>query len=403
MWPTGRSGCRALPAGTGPLGLLSQTSPADIRAIWVVSVSWIGPCSSGGGICAEHDLYNNDNDRNLLTQPLGSSAVQSALAAHGFPNFSPYPGFPSGNSLQSALYPFPQFGNIAVSGSPTGNSKYDSLQIKATKRLSHGLQATGAFTWGQAFNRATPQDFFNPASAEWALQNIPPRALTFNAIYTVPKANFLPKYVNALSKDWQLGWYSRYQTGAYLIPPASPTANFLPSEDIRVPGQPLYTPGVDINNHGTFNAYYTQVLNPQAWAPCPTNSVCASTSVFYKDFRGPRMPSENANIGRHFRVGKEGKYDFYLRGEFVNIFNRTLFSTSTPTTPAGFTTNRAECTGERRRWRHHSYTSGFGVFGNAYLTPNTQYANSGRAGNDNCAVSSSKGPGRPRVVLREPG
>jgi hypothetical protein len=26
------------------------------------------------------------------------------------------------------------------------------------------------------------------------------------------------------------------------------------------------------------------------------------------------------------------------------------------------------------------YTSGFGVFGNAYLTPNTQYANPGRTG-----------------------
>ena len=55
-------------------------------------------------------------------------------------------------------------------------------------------------------------------------------------------------------------------------------------------------------------------------------------------FPGPRIPSENANIGRHFRVGKEGKYDFYVRAEFVNIFNRTYFAspiTTNPQNPGG--------------------------------------------------------------------
>jgi hypothetical protein len=295
----------------------------------------------------------------------------------------PYSGFPLGNSLQSALYPFPQFTSatgtqapISVSGSPTGNSKYDSLQIKATKRFSHNLQGSGAFTWGRGFNRPTRQDFFNPASAVWALQNYPPLALTFNAIYTVPKASFLPKYINALSKDWQLGWYARYQSGAYLTPPTSPTANFLSSEDSRVPGQPLYTRGVNINDLSTYNVYYTQVLNPKAWAPCPTNSVCPATAVLYNDFRGPRTPSENANIGRHFRVGKEGKYDFYIRGEFINIFNRTLIATPTTT---GFTTNPQNAP-VKGAGGGTIYTSGFGVFGNAYLTPNTAYANPGRTG-----------------------
>jgi len=136
---------------------------------------------------------------------------------------------------------------------------------------------------------------------------------------------------------------------------------------------------VNINDHSTFNAYYTQVLNPKAWAPCPANAVCASTTVLYKDFRGPRVPSENANIGRHFRVGKEGKYDFYLRGEFVNIFNRTLLSTPTPTTPTTFTTNPQNAP-VKGAGGGTIYTSGFGVFGTAYLTPNTQYANPGRTG-----------------------
>jgi hypothetical protein len=172
-----------------------------------------------------------------------------------------------------------------------------------------------------------------------------------------------------ITKDWQLGWYSSYQSGTYLTPPTSPTANFLTSQDIRVPGQPLYTPGVDINNHSTFNPYATQLLNPAAWTPCPANAVCASASVLYKDFRGPRIPSENANFGRHFRVGREGKYDFYVRAEFVNIFNRTFFAspiTSNPQNPVV----------------HNNLgilTSGFGVI-NAYVASNTAYTYAGRTG-----------------------
>src|SRR5581483_8947887 len=164
---------------------------------------------------------------------------QQKLAAAGFPNFLPYSGFPANNTLQSALYPYPQFGNLAATGAARGASKYDSLQIKVNKRLSHGLQANANFTWAQGFTRPVPQDFFNFQGSAWQLQQIPPVDLNFNLVYTVPKLAALPKIANTLVKDWQVGWFSNYQSGAFLAPPISPTANYLPSEDIRVPGQPL--------------------------------------------------------------------------------------------------------------------------------------------------------------------
>lgn len=349
----------------GTLGRLSQISPAQFAQFGLYPYPGSGPAGYNyqwSPTCAP----GNDCDRALLSQPLNSPAVQAKLASAGMPGWTPYAGFPATNSLQSALYPFPQFGNLLITGSPTGNTKYDSLQVKVTKRLSHSLQAGVNFTWGQGFQRATRQDFFNPQSSVWQLQNIPLDALNFNAIYTVPKASFLPKFVNALSSDWQLGWFSSYQSGTYLTPPTSPTLNYLPSQEIRVPGQPLYAPGVNINDHSTFNPYYTQVLNPKAWQPCPVNAVCPSTSVLYKDFRGPRVPSENANIGRHFRIGKgDRKYDFYIRGEFVNIFNRTYFGN-----PAIANTN------PQNPVIHNGFgilTGGFGVI-NAYLQPNTAYS-----------------------------
>ena len=365
----------------GGLGRLSQISPQTYASYGLYPYAGSGPSGYNYTVPGDTQRANgtwslcvpgNDCDRYLLTQQVGSAAVQQKLAAAGHPNFTPYAGFPTGNTLASALYPYPQFGAIGITGSPTGDTKYDSLQIKVTKRLSHGLQAGGNYTWGQGFQRAARQDFFNPADSVWQLQNIPLQVLNFNATYTVPKASFLPKWANVFTSDWQVGWYSSYQSGTYLTPPTSTVnANFLTSQDIRVPGQPLYTAGVNINDHSTFNPYTTQVLNPNAWAPCPTNGVCASTAVLYKDFKGPRVPSENANLGRHFRVGKEGKYDFYVRAEFVNIFNRTYFASPITSNPQNAVVHGAG--------NGSILTAGFGVI-NAYVQPNTAYGFAGRTG-----------------------
>ena len=84
-------------------------------------------------------------------------------------------------------------------------------------------------------------------------------------------------------------------------------------------GQPLYN--VNINNIHSYNPGTTQVLNPLAWTACPTNTTCtASRERSDSDFRGPRVPSENANIGRNSRIKEE--IEPSIRAEFVNIFNR---------------------------------------------------------------------------------
>jgi hypothetical protein len=325
----------------GQLGNLSRISPQQYAAYGLFPYPGTGPCSpspgsAGGGVCAS-TTYNNNNDRNLLTQSISNPAVISNEAAHGITNLVPYAGFPTSSPLSSILVPFPQFGALNPTGSATGDSKYDSLQMKATKRFSHGLQASGAFTWAKGFNRATRQDFFNPQSSVWALQQLPPRSLTFNFVYTVPKAAFLNKIENAITADWQIGGYTLYQSGQYLTPPSSPTLNFLPSEDIRVPGQPLYN--VDINNIHSYNPGSQQVLNPLAWTAVPTNGVGPAVGTLYTDFRGPRVPTENANFGRNFRI-KE-RMNFQIRAEFVNIFNRTLLPNPITTNPQNNVTKTA--------------------------------------------------------------
>jgi hypothetical protein len=295
------------------------------------------------------------------------------MAAAGIKNLLPYNGYPTSNSLQSILRPFPQFPNttnvgILPTGSATGNSRYDSLQIKLTKRYSHGLQVNGSYTWAKGFVRAPRQDFFNPQDSQWDLQNIPPQTLTFNAIYTVQKMEFLDKvkFANTILKDWQVGFFGSYQSGIFLTPPTSAAVNLLGAEEIRIPGVPLYLK--DINDIHSYNPYYDQVLNPAAWQVVPNNSTGPALGTLYSDFRGPRQPKENANIGRHFRI-KE-RMDFYIRGEFVNIFNRTLIpNPSTSTIPQNALTKNGL----------GYYTAGFGTI-NAYQAPGTSTIFTGRTG-----------------------
>jgi hypothetical protein len=96
-------------------------------------------------------------------------------------------------------------------------------------------------------------------------------------------------------------------------------------------------------------------LNPAAWAACPTNTTCTASGTLYADFCAPRAPSENANIGRNFRI-KE-RMNFHIRAEFVNIFNRTLLAAPTTTNPQNPVTKTAGIN-----------SSGFGVI-NTYATP----------------------------------
>jgi hypothetical protein len=125
----------------------------------------------------------------------------------------------------------------------------------------------------------------------------------------------------------------------------------------RVPGQPLFLKDL---NCGCINPFVDQVLNPAAWAnpangtygPGPVLSVFpALPGLYYADFRQARRPQENFNIGRNFRIGKEGRYNFQIRADFTNIFNRTQIGNPITSNPLGAPTKN----------NLGQYNGGFGI------------------------------------------
>jgi len=274
---------------------------------------------------------NSAADRTLLASRMDNAAV----IARGFK--VPYAGFPTSQLLAQALRPFPQFTSIPVYWNPMGKSWYDSLQVKATKRLSHGLSVLSTFSWQKSMSLGTEIGEPNPGTTGGAVFNdifnrntnkyisIYDQPLVFNVslTYITPKLN-TNKILSWVARDWTYGAYLQYASGRPLQVPAanSNLNNYLfqgASFANRVAGQPLFTQ--DLNCH-CYDPNTTFLLNPKAWAD-PAPGQFGSSAAYYSDYRSQRRPSENMNLGRTFRV-KE-RMTFNLRLEVTNVFNRSFW------------------------------------------------------------------------------
>ena len=120
------------------------------------------------------DNMNNPSIRSLGSAVLDAPINSPAAMAAGIK--SPYPGF-TGDVAQ-ALRPWPQYQNIDYFAVPTGSSLYNSLEVRAQKRFSQGLQIQGSYTWsrfssdlaenGMSHLDGSPQDPSNPHLGEYA-------------------------------------------------------------------------------------------------------------------------------------------------------------------------------------------------------------------------------------------
>ncbi len=332
------------------------------------------------------------SDATLLNTNLNrlTQAQQSTLASYGV--FLPYSGYPTGATAPTVLQslkPFPQFSNALQPSAPLGKSWYDSLQVTLTKRFSHGLSATGGYTYSKNLALTGYPDVFNPTVGKDVVAANPPQILRISFEYVTPryKGN-LPvlgnKIVSYILGDW--GWSSAlyYQTGPYLARPTAGSTNAISRWLGRGPGSAQlkknadgsymnpwsvdwydlngnhHTDPLDINCH-CFDPNKTVVINPNAWQTIPDATWTADTST-YTFFRGVRVPRESMNFARNFRI-KE-KYTFQIRMEFTNIFNRSFlpapnmaFSPVNPT--YGCSGGVTGCTGSSV---NGSYTSGLGTF-----------------------------------------
>jgi hypothetical protein len=299
--------------------LVVEASYVANRGIWFTNNTLVNYNYLSNSILSANGLsLDSPADRTILNSQLGSAA------AGRFQNKVPFLGFPLTSTVAQSLRPFPQFSSgLTGLASPLGDTWYDSLQVKATKRYSHGLDLTYAFTWAKQLDNfgGTPDVQNRGLSKTLATLDQPfVSGLGFN--YTLPKWG-KNKALSFVVRDWTLGGFVQYASGTPIAPPAAnlgPTLNTLIFQNSnvqnRVPGVPLYTQ--DLNCH-CFDPNKTFVLNPSAWAnPAPGQF---GSGTLYNDYRNQRRPVENLSLGRMFRLRE--KMTLNIRAEFTNLFNRT--------------------------------------------------------------------------------
>lgn len=332
--------------------LVVEATYVGNRGVWWNSTYLICPnCNTPEGLLKAGLDINNPAHRGILT-----SAINSSTAINAGYGGLPYEGFPATASVAQALRPFPQFGSITnMKWVPTGKNWYDSLQVQATKRYSHGLDLTSSFTWSRTFTMGTEADIstispvapavndvFNRSTNKYLSGLDQPFLFVLAANYTTPGVSG-NKWVSYALKDWTVGAVMRYGSGFPIMVPA--TTNSLNALLFRatgavastaaaggtfmnrVPGQPFFTE--DLNCH-CFDPQKDFVLNKDAWVnPGPADF--STSAAYYTDYRQQRRPSESMSLARNFRFGTEGRYNLQIRGEFSNIFNRTQVNNPTST------------------------------------------------------------------------
>ena len=144
----------------------------------------------------------------------------------------------------------------------------------------------------------------------------------------------------------------------------------------------VHTTPLNINCH-CFNPTTTQVLNPAAFTNVP-NGQFAANQASIRCFRGPRIPSENANFSRNFRV--QGTLQFPgARGVHEYFQPHDLASGIYP---------RSDYRHQRRGLHHRSHEVHFRPE-HGLVQRRLRHHRSG----DNCLRSARRHTGRPLFVL----
>ncbi|MGH9664200.1 MAG: hypothetical protein ACRD9L_07240, partial [Bryobacteraceae bacterium] len=301
---------------------------------------------------------NNPGDLNLLTSKLNSPAAQAA----GFK--APYAGYSLNNTVAQSLRPFPQFGTLNEMWAPLGNTWYDALQIKVTKRFSHGVEFTANYTSSKNLATAEEQsgttvpinNVFNRRVQKTYSLNDQPNIFVMSFNYRTPGWN-RSSWTRHILGGWELGGILRYASGT---PIQIPTANnslgsalFQNTFAVRVPGQPLFLKDL---NCGCIDPNKDLVLNPNAWTQ-PAAGQFGTSAAYYNDYRYARRPDEELSLGRVFRI-KES-LNFQIRAELFNVFNRTYLNNPVATNAQASTGHSA----------NGNLSSGFG-----YINPSSVFA-----------------------------
>jgi hypothetical protein len=221
------------------------------------------------------------------------------------------------------LRPYPQFTDIIPMYMAGARSFYNALQVSFSKRMSHGLQVEGSYTWGKAMEdgQSHQNSYDLRASRALATYHVPHRFVA-SYLWELPFGRGRrfgrdwSGILNAVLGGWQFNGITTIQSGTPLTVTASNTAGIF--NTITRPNWTGKPASLDDPLKERLNRYFD---TSQFSQPAPfTFGNLGPTSP---ELRSHGMNNTDLSIFKTFTP--RANIQLQLRIEALNAFNRAQF------------------------------------------------------------------------------
>jgi hypothetical protein len=257
-----------------------------------------------------------------------TGAIDTAYYTAKVPN--PMAGLiPNNASLNGATvtrpvlwYAYPQYSSVSIGSVPLGSAQYHGMNVKFTKRMSHGLSFLSSFSIGKNLrqtNILNAQDFGglsnweNTTMIKESDQNVDiPQKFVIAGLYELPFGKGKPVgggasgFVNQIIGGWQLNWDVTYQSGN--------VSNY--------PNAPQNAPGSAKLDNPTRTKYFnTSLWKKPDGTPValPEAYTLKNFPLLFSDVRRPGYQNWDASVSKLFPITE--KVNLQFRFEMVNMMN----------------------------------------------------------------------------------
>jgi hypothetical protein len=235
-------------------------------------------------------------------------------------------------TLQQLLTPFPEFVWVQTIPTYETSATYNGLQLKAQKRMSHGLSVLASYTASKALD--TVSGTTGNQRGYWIYQNSYNRRLdhslnasdrsqifVLSSIYELPfgrgKAfggNISNRFASHLISGWTVSSILTFATG-FPVAVTCWSCSF-PATRPNLVGDPAQGAG------GSNESRLYSWLNTAAFAPNIPFTYGTSPRIL-PSVRGPGTANSDISLMKNTRFGE--RYNVQFRAEFFNAMNRPQF------------------------------------------------------------------------------
>jgi hypothetical protein len=266
-------------------------------------------------------LTINQNALNLSLFSMGTALNQSVANPFYGKGGTGVIGTPTVQAYQ-LLLPYPTFGSVSYTNVDEGHTLYNSLVVKAQKRLSRGLVFFSTLTWQKNLDVATGNNAFNLA-AQYSLSTIEvPLRFTSAVSYELPFGKGQPflngnKVLRYVVGSWWINETTIWQSGMPLA--VTQSQNFNSAYGY---GQRPNATGISPATTGSVEQRLGDWINPAAFSQAPIFTFGNLSRTI--SLRGPGYVSTDLSLFKDLPIRERVKAQFRL--ESFNVFNTPEFA-----------------------------------------------------------------------------